>query len=118
VIAQELMRAAESIGDQEVKRAGAQMRASLLMSQESPASRAGQMARQLMFKGDILPNAELLERLAAITPQRLVDLAAATFVGSRPTLAAIGPISRLPRLDELASLMGSAPEEAPAAALS
>ncbi|MBB3949683.1 M16 family metallopeptidase [Aureimonas jatrophae] len=118
VIAQELMRAAESIGEQEVKRAGAQMRASLLMSQESPASRAGQMARQLMFKGAILSNAELLERLAAITPQRLTDLAAATFVGSRPTLAAIGPVSRLPRLDELASLLGAAPEKAPAAALS
>ncbi|RYE77510.1 MAG: insulinase family protein, partial [Hyphomicrobiales bacterium] len=51
VIAQELIRAADGISMEEVVRARAQMRSSLLMSQESPASRAGQIARQILFNG-------------------------------------------------------------------
>ncbi|WP_062203088.1 pitrilysin family protein [Aureimonas sp. AU12] len=101
VIVEELARAADGIGEKEVVRARAQMRSSLLMSQESPASRAGQMARQLMFNGDIISNAELLDRLGAITAGRLADLAGATFLDAVPTLAAIGPVSHLPALGSL-----------------
>ncbi len=102
VIVSELLRATEGITEKEVGRARAQMRSSLLMSQESPASRAGQIARQLMFKGSVLENGELLDRLAAIDSKRLTDLSAATFLGTTPTLAAIGPISRLPHVGEIA----------------
>ncbi len=77
------------------------MRSSLLMSQESPASRAGQMARQLMFNGSIIANTELLDRLDAITATRLAGLAEATFIDTVPTLAAIGPVSRLPSSETL-----------------
>lgn len=101
VIVEELMRSAEGITEREVIRARAQMRASLLMSQESPASRAGQIARQLMFKGSVLENAELLDRLEAISAQRLAELAGATFRDGPATLAAIGPVSRLPDLETL-----------------
>ncbi|ALN73001.1 pitrilysin family protein [Aureimonas sp. AU20] len=101
VIVEELVRAAEGITEKEVVRARAQMRSSLLMSQESPASRAGQIARQLMFNGAIISNTELLDRLAAITAERLAGLAQTTFVDAVPTLAAIGPVSRLPSLDQL-----------------
>lgn len=101
VIVEELVRAAQGITEKEVVRARAQMRSSLLMSQESPASRAGQIARQLMFNGAIISNAELLDRLDAISAERLAGLAEATFVDAVPTLAAIGPVSRLPSIDQL-----------------
>lgn len=107
VIVQELVRAAEGITEKEVVRARAQMRSSLLMSQESPASRAGQMARQLMFNGSIISNAELLDRLDAVTAERLAGLAEATFIDAVPTLAAIGPVSHLPALDRLMVRDGS-----------
>ncbi|WP_152045007.1 M16 family metallopeptidase [Aureimonas psammosilenae] len=102
VIAEELARASEGIHDAEVARARAQMRSSLMMSQESPSSRAGQIARQLMFNGAIISNTELLDRLSAVTAGRLTELAAATFLDRAPTLAAIGPISRLPSVGEIA----------------
>ncbi|KAB0679569.1 M16 family metallopeptidase [Aureimonas leprariae] len=114
VIAEELARAAEGIQPAEVARARAQMRSSLLMSQESPASKAGQIARQLMFNGSIIGNEELLDRLAAIDAARLTSLAEATFLGRSPTLAAIGPIDRLPRVDEIGR--GLASPRPPAAA--
>ncbi|MBC8130553.1 MAG: insulinase family protein [Rhizobiaceae bacterium] len=101
VIVDELMKAAQGIRPEEVTRARAQMRASLMMSQESPASRAGQIARQLLFNGATISNAELLDRLSAITPERLSDLAERTFVGRTPTLAAIGPIAPLASLEDI-----------------
>ena len=101
VIVDELMKAADGIRDEEVVRARAQMRASLMMSQESPASRAGQIARQLLFNGAIISNAELMDRLSAITAPRLAELAGQTFFGQAPTLAAIGPVSRLPSLEDI-----------------
>ncbi|WP_185985234.1 M16 family metallopeptidase [Aureimonas mangrovi] len=112
VIVDELMRAAEGISEKEVVRARAQMRSSLLMSQESPAARAGQIARQLMFKGELIDNVELMDRLSAITAQRLAGLAETTFVGAKPTLAAIGPLKRLASLGELEERLagGRAPQ--------
>ncbi|MBP0614496.1 M16 family metallopeptidase [Jiella mangrovi] len=109
VIIDELIEAANGISEAEVTRARAQMRASLLMSQESPASRAGQIARQLMFNGEVIPNDELIARLDAITAPRLADLAGRLFTGSTPTLAAIGPVSRLPTLDALGSRLDAMP---------
>ena len=113
VIVDELMRAASGITEKEVNRARAQMRSSLLMSQESPASRAAQIARQLMFKGSPIDNTELLDRLAAISAERLADLAGRTFLGSRLTLAAIGPVGHLPSIEALSERLGSPGGEVP-----
>ena len=107
------MRAASGITEKEVNRARAQMRSSLLMSQESPASRAAQIARQLMFKGAPIDNTELLDRLAAISAERLADLAGRTFLGSRPTLAAIGPVGHLPTIEALSERLGTPGGEVP-----
>ncbi|SJZ71264.1 M16 family metallopeptidase [Consotaella salsifontis] len=108
IIAEELTRAAENITDKEVTRARAQMRSSLLMSQESPSSRAGQIARQLLFAGRQISNQELLERLTAIDAKRLTDLAGRTFIGTRPTMAALGPIKGLAGLEEVSAQLGGA----------
>ncbi|HEY9058561.1 MAG TPA: pitrilysin family protein [Aurantimonas sp.] len=117
VIVDELVKAAAGITDVEVTRARAQMRSSLLMSQESPASRAAQIARQLLFNGATITNEELIGRLDAITAPRLSDLAERLFMGQTPTLAAIGPVSRLPgTTDIVARLDSGAGYEARAAA--
>ncbi|MGV8936302.1 MAG: M16 family metallopeptidase [Allorhizobium sp.] len=104
VIIEELRKASEHIEQQEIERSRAQIRAQLLMGQESPAARAGQMARQMMLYGRTIPNEEMMERLASITPQRLTDLAGRLFFDTTPTLSAIGPLDRLAPLDEI---MGS-----------
>lgn len=107
VIVDELTHAIEHINEKEVVRARAQMRSSLLMSQESPAARAGQIARQLMFNGGPIGNEELLDRLAAISAERLTALADDIF-SSAPTLAAIGPLRKLPSLGALQGRLSAA----------
>lgn len=104
LIAHEMQRAGEHIGQDELDRARAQYRAGLIMSAESAASRASQVARQLLLFGRPIPREELMERLSALTVERLTDLSARLF-STRPTLAAIGPVGSLPTYDALLSAL-------------
>lgn len=101
VIIDELRKASEHIDQQEIERSRAQIRAQLLMGQESPAARAGQIARQMMLYGRTIPNQEMMERLAGITTERLTDLAGRLFFDTAPTLSAIGPMDHLVPLDDI-----------------
>ncbi|WP_137113444.1 pitrilysin family protein [Mesorhizobium sp. GR13] len=107
VIAQELHRTSESIGQEELDRARAQYRAGLIMSAESPASRASQIARQLLLFGRPVGRDELMERLNALTVERLTDLSSRLF-STRPTLAAVGPIGSLPAYDNVVDALPGA----------
>ncbi|WEZ85256.1 pitrilysin family protein [Rhizobium sp. 32-5/1] len=109
VILDELRKSSMKIEQQEIDRARAQIRAQLLMGQESPAARAGQIARQMMLYGRPIPNEELMERLSGITVERLTDLAGRLFFDTVPTLSAIGPVEKLaPMQDILSSLSNKA----------
>ena len=92
VIVDELKQATNSINLEETNRARAQIRAHLLMGSESPAASAGQNARQLLLYGRLISNDELMERLNAISPERIRDLAERLFLQSVPTIAAVGPV--------------------------
>jgi predicted Zn-dependent peptidase len=109
VIIDELRKSSEHIDQQEIERSRAQIRAQLLMGQESPAARAGQIARQMMLYGRTIPNQEMMERLAGITTQRLTDLAGRLFFDTAPTLSAIGPLDQLVSLDEIAGALTHQP---------
>jgi predicted Zn-dependent peptidase len=94
VIISELQKAGENIIQDELNRARAQYRAGLVMSAESAASRASQIARQLLLFGRPIPKEELVERLSALTIERLTDLSARLF-SSKPTVTAVGPVGTL-----------------------
>ena len=96
-----------NIDIQEVNRARAQYRAGLLMSQESAASRAGQIARQMLLYGRPVPNEELLDRLSLITPERLTDLSGRMFLDSKPTIAAVGPVGQMMSYDGIRDSLNS-----------
>jgi predicted Zn-dependent peptidase len=103
------------IEQQEIDRARAQIRAQLLMGQESPAARAGQIARQMMLYGRPIPNEELMERLSGITIERLTDLAGRLFFDTTPTLSAIGPLEKLAPMDDILGALSSKTVQARAA---
>ena len=94
VIVGELQRAGDQIAQEELNRARAQYRAGLIMSAESPASRASQIARQLLLFGRPIPKEELMERLSLLTVDRLTDLSSRLF-STRPTVTAVGPVGTL-----------------------
>ena len=107
VIIDELQKAGENILQEELDRARAQYRAGLIMSAESPASRASQIARQLLLFGRPIAKEELMERLSALTIERLTDLSSRLF-STKPTLTAVGPVGTLaPYESILDSLSGT-----------
>ena len=109
VIIDELRKSSETIHQQEIDRARAQIRAQLLMGQESPSARAGQIARQMILYGRPIPNPEMMERLAGITTERLTDLAGRLFFDTMPTLSAVGPIEKLAPMSEISATLVSQP---------
>ncbi|CAN7196998.1 putative Zn-dependent peptidase [Rhizobium tibeticum] len=107
VIIDELHKSAATIEQKEIERARAQIRAQLLMGQESPAARAGQIARQMMLYGRPISNPEMMERLEGITVERLTDLAGRLFFDTVPTLSAIGPLEHLAPMEDIAASLSS-----------
>jgi predicted Zn-dependent peptidase len=96
VVIDELRGACETITDEEVFRVRNQIRAGLLMSLESPSSRAGQLARQQILWGRPIPLQETVDRINRITAERVKQIARQIFDNSRFSLAGIGPVAQLP----------------------
>jgi predicted Zn-dependent peptidase len=103
VVLDELRKATETITDEEVVRVRNQIRAGLLMSLESPSSRAGQLARQQILWGRPIPLQETVERINRITAERVKLIARQIFDAAKVSLAGIGPVSRLPDYREIAA---------------
>lgn len=96
VVVNELQKATENISDEEVVRVRNQIRAGLLMSLESPSSRAGQLARQQILWGRPIPLQETVDRINRITSDRVKQIARQLFATDKVSLAGIGPVGRLP----------------------
>ena len=96
VVLDELLKATETITDEEVVRVRNQIRAGLLMSLESPSSRAGQLARQQILWGRVIPLQETVDRINRITADRVKHVASKIFSSEKISLAGIGPVQKLP----------------------
>jgi predicted Zn-dependent peptidase len=107
VVAGELQRAATDITQEELDRSRAQLRAGLLMALESPAARAGQLARQMQLFGRVIPIDEMVAKIDAVSLGAVRALAGDIIGGSRPTVAAVGPTKGLIGSDALADRLGA-----------
>jgi len=102
VICDEVTKVASSVNDDELDRARAQIKASLLMSLESPSSRCEQIARHMMIYGRPLPPEEIIERIDAVDGDAVTAVARRLIDDGRPTITALGPISGLENYDAIA----------------
>jgi predicted Zn-dependent peptidase len=91
VLRVEMARAeAEAPDEREIQRAKAQLKAGLLMSLESAASRAEQMGRQLLAFDRLLTPDELIERVDAVTAEGIRETASRLLAGSKVSFALVG----------------------------
>jgi len=100
VVCDELTKLSQSVSQEELDRARAQVKASLLMSRESCSARCEQLAQQILCYDRPLTTAEILEKIAAVTPQDIERLGA-RLISSRPTFTVTGPIGRVEAYDSL-----------------
>ncbi len=100
VICDEIGKLTLGIGTDEIQRAKAQMKASVLMGLESTSGRAEQLARQMLVYGRPIGISEVVEKIEAVTEQDLTRVAK-RFFASAPTMAALGPIEKVETLDSV-----------------
>jgi predicted Zn-dependent peptidase len=101
VVAEELAKAAQRIEPEEIQRAVAQVRATLLMARESTGARAEALAGQIATFGRPLSTEEILTEIGRVDVESVQALAHQCFTGT-PTLVAIGPISEVEPLERFA----------------
>jgi predicted Zn-dependent peptidase len=91
VVVGEIEKAADTLPEAgEVARAKAQLKAGLLMSLESSAARAEQMARQLLAYDRLMPAKELTERVDAVTADGIRACAERMMCAAPPSIAVVG----------------------------
>lgn len=100
VLAEELKRAAIAAPIEEISRARAQIRASLLMGLESTSARMDALGSQILTYGRPLSTEEIVARVNAVDADNIARVARRIFTGA-PTMAAIGPIGRLETLEKI-----------------
>ncbi|MBO6755255.1 MAG: insulinase family protein [Roseibium sp.] len=107
MILDQLRLAGETIGDEEVARSRAQIRSGLMMALESPAARAGQIARQILVHGRILSMDEVSGKIEAVTSADIRRVAQETFLETTPTLTSVGPVDGMMTAEDIAARLGA-----------
>jgi predicted Zn-dependent peptidase len=106
VTLEELRRVQHDVTAEELSRARAQVKASLLMSLESTGSRCEQIARQMQVFGRVIPTEESVARLNAVDLEG-IRRAASRIFRAPPTLAALGPAGLVPGLPAISEKLAA-----------
>ena len=91
----------EDLSDEDISRAKAQMRSSLVMGLESPPRRAAYWAAQFLHYGALIDPRETLEKIDSVDKASLLRLADSLFSGMS-AITVLGPLSRM-KLSEISS---------------
>jgi predicted Zn-dependent peptidase len=111
IVADQMAAMASGATPEEVARAKAQLKASLLMGLESSIARCDQIATHLFAFGHTLTPAELIARIDAVDVGRVRRIAASFCEHGEPALAALGPVKRLESRERFAERFGRATVE-------
>ncbi len=103
VICGEVVKIAHSVSNDELDRARAQLKASLLMSLESPSARCEQLSRHMLIFGRPIPAREIIERIDAVDADALTQSARRLIEGERPTVTALGPVAGVEPYEKIAA---------------
>ena len=101
VLCEEIRKLADGLAPAELERARAQLKAGLLMSLESTTARCEQQAAHMLVFGRPLDLGEMVARIDAVDAEA-VRRVARRLRAAPPTLAALGPISRIEPYGRLA----------------
>ena len=95
VCAQQILALAEAIGESELERCKAQLKAHLFMARESPLSRAEQSAGQTLIFGRLFPPAEIASAIDAVTNADIAAYGRSVLDPGASASAVLGPKSSL-----------------------
>lgn len=102
VMCEEVVKVTAGVTEDELQRARAQLKASILMSLESTSSRCEQLARQILVYGRPITTQEVVDKVEAIDNAEIIRVAKRLF-SSTPTMTAIGPLAKVEAYDKVAA---------------
>lgn len=105
LVCDEISKMTQSVGEQELTRARAQIKASILMGLESSSSRCEQLARQMMVFGRPLSTEETVANIEAVDADAILRVARRIFT-SPLTLSALGPVSKVEPYEKIQTRLG------------
>ena len=108
VLCDELTALIGNASDEELSRARAQLKASLMMGLESCFAQSEDIARQLLIFGRRIPQEETIAEIDAVDAAAIARVGQRLIEGNRLSLAAIGPVGRLPELDDVERRLAAA----------
>ncbi|MDB5361310.1 MAG: putative Zn-dependent peptidase [Rhodospirillales bacterium] len=100
VLCDEIVKSADSMTEEEVARARAQLKASILMGLESTSARCEHVASQLLIYGRPIDVPELVRKIDEVDLDAVRRLARRIFAGA-PTFTALGPIAKVEGFDRI-----------------
>ena len=100
LVCDEIKKICDNVKADELIRAKAQIKASVLMALESSSTRCEQLARQMMIFGRPVPIEEFVANIQAVNHNTILNTAQRVF-SSAPTIAALGPISKMEALENI-----------------
>jgi predicted Zn-dependent peptidase len=101
VVCDELLKLIDQPGAEELARARAQLKASLMMALESCFAQSEELARQLLIFGRRIPQDEIIAKIDAVDEAAIRRVGRRLLTGGLPTLTALGPLAHLPGLDSI-----------------
>jgi predicted Zn-dependent peptidase len=101
VMCEETMKLIDAPTEAELVRARAQLKASLMMALESCFAQSEELARQLLIFNRRIPPEEIIAKIDAVDIAAIRRVGRRLLTGAGPTLAAIGPLGKLPSLDAI-----------------
>jgi predicted Zn-dependent peptidase len=96
VTAKEIRGLTEPVGEAELSRAKAQLKAGLFMGREAALARAEHAAGQVLLFGAPLDPGELAAEIDAVTPERIAVLTGKILAERKAAVAVLGPKAALP----------------------
>ncbi|MFW6076767.1 MAG: M16 family metallopeptidase [Hyphomicrobiales bacterium] len=103
VTSETMLSVLDSVDEPELARAKAQLKAGLVMSLESAAARADQMARQFQAFGKVPEMADIIEKVDRVTAADVSRLAGQILQSGKPALAAVGALDKLGSYEQIAA---------------
>ena len=100
VLCDEIARLGSSLSEEELARAKAKLKARLLMRLENITAHAESNALDLLMRGRVISETELIQKIEAVQRSDLEALADRIFSGA-PVLAALGPIQNLMSYEQI-----------------
>jgi predicted Zn-dependent peptidase len=101
VVCDEFLQLIDRPGEEELARARAQLKASLMMALESCFAQSEELARQLLIFGRRIPQDEIIAKIDAVDEAAIRRVGSRLLGGGAPTLTALGPLAHLPDLDSI-----------------